>query len=80
MNVIEMRERSVYALPDGREVIAAKGGRFGFFQLYDPLAWKYMGPPIYEADTEGRITSLGRATQWRVDDLKETGHLAPQRH
>lgn len=80
MNVIEMRERGVYVLPDGREVIAVKGGRFDFFKLYDPLAWKYLGPPIYEADGAGRITSLGRPTPWRVEDLKEAGHAPPQRH
>lgn len=80
MNTIEMRERRVYLLPDGREVIALKGGRFGFFKLYDPLAWKYLGPALYEADTEGRITSSGRPTPWRVNDLKDAGHAAPQRH
>jgi hypothetical protein len=80
MNVVEIRECGVYVMPDGREVVAQKGGRFGFFKLYDPLAWKYLGPPMYEADGEGRITSLGRPTPWRIDDLKEAGHEAPLRH
>jgi hypothetical protein len=71
MQIGEMRERGVYALPDGRELIAHRGGRFGFFKLYDPLAWKCEGPPIYETDAEGKITSLGMPTPWRVEDLRE---------
>jgi hypothetical protein len=69
----EMRERGVYALPDGRKLVAESGGRFGFYKLYDPLAWKYEAPPIYETDGEGRITSLGMPTPWRVEDLREVG-------
>ena len=71
MQVDEMRECGVYALPDGRELVAQSGGRFGCFKLYDPLTWKYEGPPIYEMDGEGKITSLGIPTPWRVEDLRE---------
>ena len=71
MQINEMRECGVYALPDGRELIARRGGRFGFFKLYDPLALKYEGPAIYEADATGKITLLGMPTPWRVEDLKE---------
>jgi hypothetical protein len=71
MEMKQMRECGVYALPDGRELIARRGGRYDFFKLYDPLAWKYQGPAIYEADAQGKITSSGRPTPWRVQDLKE---------
>lgn len=73
MRLDEMRERGVYALPDGRELVAQSGGRFGFFKLYDPLAWKFDGPPTYEAAADGAITSLGMPTPWRVEDLREVG-------
>ena len=73
MQVNEIHDCGVYALPDGRELIALSGGRFGFYKLYDPLAWKYQGPAVYEADAEGRITSLGVPTFWRIEDLKEVG-------
>lgn len=76
MQAKEMRECGVYALPDGRQVIAQSGGRYGFFKLYDPLAWKYSGPPLYEADRQGTITSSGRPTPWRVEDLKDVGQRA----
>jgi hypothetical protein len=38
MQVREIRECGVYALPDGREVIAHSGGQIGFFRLYDPYS------------------------------------------
>lgn len=77
MQVKEMRECGVYALPDGREVIAHGDGRRGFFRLYDPLAWKYEGPPMYETNEWGAITSSGRPTPWNVEDLKDVGQTAP---
>jgi hypothetical protein len=80
MRVKEIKECGVYALPDGRELIAHRSsGNSGFFRLYDPLAWKYEGPPMYETDGQGAITSLGRPTPWRVEDLKEVGQTAPQK-
>ena len=79
MQVNEIHDCGVYALPDGRELIAHRGGRFGFYKLYDPLAWKYEAPAIYEADAEGRITSLGIPTPWRVEDLKEVGRAEAKR-
>ena len=82
MQVKEIRECGVYVLPDGRELIAhcAGDGRRNFFRLYDPLAWKYEGPPMYEADERGVITSLGRPTPWRVEDLKDVGQTALRRY
>ena len=81
MQVKEIRDGGIYALPDGREVIAhCSGGIKGFFRLYDPLAWKYEGPPMYETDERGIITSLGRPTPWSVEDLKDVGQTAPQRY
>lgn len=71
MQLKEIREYGVYVLPDGREVIAQGGGISGFFRLYDPLALKYEGPPMYETNERGVITSLGRPTPWSVGDLIE---------
>lgn len=79
MQVKEIKECGVYAFPDGREVIAISSKQ-GFFKFYDPLAWKYYGPPMYEVDERGKITSFGRPTPWRVEDLMDKGQTAPQRH
>jgi len=81
----DFREGGVYALPDGRELIASESGVW--FKLYDPLAWKYQGPALYEikgemegkANGPGLLTSMGRPTQWRLDDLTDKGQTAGQR-
>jgi hypothetical protein len=78
MQVKEMRECGVYALPDGRELIARSSGS-GFVRLYDPLAWKYLEPPMYEINERGVLTSSGRPTPWNVQDLSDVGETAPQR-
>lgn len=77
MKLDEIKERGVYLLPDGREMIASGSG--GFFKLYDPLAWKYLGPPLYEIRDEARLTCFGRPTPWRVADLVDQRQTAPSR-
>lgn len=77
MKLNEMRERGVYSLPDGRELIASGSG--GFFKLYDPLAWKYMGPPLYEIRDEASLTCFGRPTPWRISDLSDKQQTAEHR-
>lgn len=76
----EIKECGVYALPDGRELVAERGGKYGFFKLYDPLAWEFEGPPLYETDERGFLTSLGRPTAWSIEDLKEVGRTHPRKH
>jgi hypothetical protein len=83
---IDFRDGGVYALPDGRQLIASERARC--FKLYDALAWKYEGPPLYEIERPSSmggdgttvaaalLTCIGRPTQWRVADLTETGQIA----
>ena len=81
----DFREGGVYVLPDGRELIASESGIR--FKLYDPLAWKYQGPALYEIKGEvdgkamgpGLLTSMGRPTQWRLDDLTDNGRTVTRR-
>ena len=73
----DFREGGVYALPDGRELIASENGVY--FKLYDPLAWKYEGPALYQTDTLGVLTCVGRPTPWRVCDLTDKGRTASRR-
>ena len=77
MKTSEIRECGVYLLPDGREVVASNSG--GFFKLYDPLAWKYLGPPLYEVREQGSLTCFGRPTPWRVADLIDKRQTAEER-
>ncbi|MDX6692741.1 MAG: hypothetical protein QOF02_344 [Blastocatellia bacterium] len=77
MEIDEIKEGGVYLLPDGRELIASGSG--GFFKLYDPLAWEYLGPPLYEIRDSARLTCFGRPTPWRVQDLIDKRQTAPHR-
>lgn len=79
MQAKEIRECGIYALPGGREVIATSS-RFGTLKFYDPHAWEYCGPPVYEVGEHGMITSFGRPTPWRVEDLMDVGQTAQPKH
>ena len=76
-NVV-LRLGGVYALPNGKEVIAGVG-REGRYFLYHPLAWKISAwivslPIEYEIDAEGRVIgSKGQPASWRIEDLIDTG-------
>lgn len=80
MHLWEIKESGLYALPDGRELVAARGGKYGFFKLYDPLTWEFKGTPLYETDGRGFLISLGRPTPWRVEDLKEVVRSEQRKH
>ena len=77
----DLKQGSVYALPDGTELVAGVG-RAGRYFLYHPLvwagkAWIVSMPIAYEIDGEGRVlTHAGRPTSWRVADLIDTGRVA----
>ena len=73
----DFREGGVYALPDGRELIASESGVC--FKLYDPLAWKYQGPALYQTNQLDVLTCVGRPTPWRVGDLTDKGRTASRR-
>ena len=80
MHLGEIKESGLYALPDGRELVAARGGKDGVLKLYDPLTWEFKGTPLYETDGRGFLTSLGRPTPWRVEDLEEVVRGLPRKH
>ena len=75
---VVLRLGGVYALPDGKEVIAGVG-RQGRYFLHHPLAWKISAwivslPIEFEIDAEGRVIShRGQPATWRVEDLIDTG-------
>lgn len=71
-----MREGGVYALPDGRRLVATHDHRGGYF-LYAPQVWSAFrgwGPAEYDVMPEGPIvTCEGEQTPWNVNDLVDTG-------
>ena len=75
MQKIELRERGIYELPDGEELVASIA-RGGGYSLYDPQVWKRYGLPDYEINVQGQMTRVGQSTHWRVEDLVDTGRTA----
>ena len=71
----ELRERGIYRLPDGDELVAsfARGGRVA---LYNPQVWKRYGVPDYEVSAGGRLTRMGESTRYTAEDLEDTGRTA----
>ena len=72
----ELRERGLYRLPDGAELVAGIETRGGGFALYDPKVWKRYGLPDYKIDANGRLSRMGESTRWLAEDLIDTGQTA----
>ena len=80
LSLSSMREGGVYALPDGRRLIATHDHRGGYF-LYAPQVWSDFqgwGPAEYDVMPEGPIvTCKGERTPWNINDLTDTGETEP---
>lgn len=71
-----LRERGIYALPDGREFVVHAVFRGGYV-LYTPEAWKFFGHPYaFESNAAGQILLAGRPTNSRLEDLTDTTRTA----
>ena len=78
MQNINLRERGIYLLPDGREFVAHVAFR-GSYVLYTLGAWEFFGLHMYESDYSGRLLLRGKPTYWRVEDLSDTTRTARSR-
>lgn len=72
MRVTKLKERGIYTLPDGRELIAGRISEHGC-SLYSPQTWRSYGIAEYRIYPDGRLMSKGVPTRWRIEDLKDTG-------
>lgn len=69
---MDFKERAIYQLPNGRELVAhLTGGNKAI--LYNLTASE---PGKYELNPEGRLLLNGRLTAWGMDDLLDTGRVA----
>jgi hypothetical protein len=62
----------VYALPDGRELIADGTDDLGC-SLYCPQTCKSYGIAEYRIHPDGGLMSKGVPVRWRIEGLKNTG-------
>jgi hypothetical protein len=72
-----LRERGVYRLPNGRELIALKGLQGGFL-FYTTHEWANYELPSYATNGDGRLYADGRQTPWSIDELVDTGRTISQ--
>jgi len=72
---IKLRERGVYRLPGGREIVATGCGGEELC-LYQIQTYESFGLAEYLVNAGGEILADGRPTGWRLEDLKDTGRTA----
>lgn len=82
-----LRERGIYAFPDGTQVVVCAADGYASL-LYYLKDWKLYGAlevlaernatafRLLETDHAGRILMYGYPTRWTVEDLVDTGHIA----
>ena len=74
----KLRERGIYALPDGREFVVHEVFRGGhvFYTIED---WDVFGTYSYESDSLGHLRWNGTGDQWSTQDLIDTSRTARSR-
>jgi hypothetical protein len=73
--MVKLRERGIYRLPNGRELVALQGLKGEYF-FYSVGEWEHKGAPMYESGDNGRLYSKGKLTAWDAKDLHDTGRTA----
>lgn len=76
MQKIELTERGLYTLPDKSEVVVSIAGDGRDYLLYKLKTWKHHGTAEYRAHAGGRIYCESQPTDWRIEDLRDTGKVA----
>lgn len=73
MKTMYLKDRAIYQLPNGREVVAdlTEEGQ-AVLQNLSPS-----DPDKYELNEEGRLLFNGQLSAWGVNDLVDTGRIAP---
>jgi hypothetical protein len=69
---MNLKDRAIYQLPNGRELVACMtcDNETVLFSL------NHSESGMYELNSEGRLLFDGQLTAWQIDDLLETGRVA----
>ena len=70
---MRLRNRGVYSLPNGRELVAKDDLLFVKSELNS------IDSDYYELNQAGRLLNHGRLTAWDISDLRDTGATAHER-
>ena len=72
---MNLRERGIYRLPNGRELIVLRKHENGK-RAYRLGGWERFELTEYEINGDGRLMCQGRLTAWDVGSLSDTGRSA----
>ena len=67
---MRLRNRGVYSLPNGRELVAKDD------LLFVKSESNSIDSDYYELNQAGRLLNHGRLTAWDISDLRDTGATA----
>jgi len=86
----QLRERGIYLGPNGQSFVASRlrqttadgklilsciGSEVACF-LFNRYQWAFHGRPDYAVSEAGKLLSLSQASNWRVEQLMDTGTTA----
>jgi len=69
---MDLRERGIYRLPNGRELVALRKYENGK-RTYTLCGWERFELTEYEINEYGRLIFQGKLTAWDVTCLSDTG-------
>jgi hypothetical protein len=74
---ISLRERGIYSLPNGRELVVLRKHENGRV-TYVLGGWRRFELTEYEVNEEGRLIYQGNLTAWDSANLRDTGQTAKE--
>jgi len=69
---MHLRDRGIYCLPNGRELVAVRAGENGSTS-YRLCCTTNANGGDYELSDDGRLFCEGRLTAWDISNLSDTG-------
>lgn len=70
---MKLRERGIYCLPNGRELVVITAQGNGRIHL---RGWEGSEKSDYDVDGAGRLLNEGKLTAWDLEHLRDTGRTA----
>lgn len=69
---MHLRERGIYCLPNGRELVVVRNGENGHVS-YKLRCTNCPTTGDYEVSKDGRLFQEGKLTAWDISNLSDTG-------
>jgi hypothetical protein len=70
-----LRERGIYRLPNGRELVVLRNGDEGSV-LYGPVSCERFEMGEFLVNQAGRLLYQGKLTGWDISNLSDTGRTS----